>query len=72
MIKPAVCEKDLCVHAHEQYGLGADVASEIRDFPDVVDLLISFCYAITGEISNLQISNPQVETIEDLILIQLV
>ena len=45
MIKPAVCAKNLCVHSHEQYGLGADVASEIRDSGDVVDLLINFTYA---------------------------
>eukprot|EP01114_Cavostelium_apophysatum_P019380 TRINITY_DN6231_c0_g1_i1.p1 TRINITY_DN6231_c0_g1~~TRINITY_DN6231_c0_g1_i1.p1 ORF type:complete len:564 (-),score=140.41 TRINITY_DN6231_c0_g1_i1:26-1717(-) len=45
MIKPAVCDNTLCVHSHEQYGLGADVASEIRDSPDVVDLLISFTIA---------------------------
>jgi len=47
MIKPAVCDRNLCVHSHEQYGLGADVASELRDNPPVVDLLISFCYAIS-------------------------
>jgi len=47
MIKPAVCDKSLCVHSHEQYGLGADVVSELRDNPSVVDLLISFCYAIS-------------------------
>jgi len=47
MIKPSVCSNSLCVHSHEQYGLGADVASEIRDSSDVVDLLISFCYAST-------------------------
>jgi poly [ADP-ribose] polymerase 6/8 len=47
MIKPAVCGKNLCVHSHEQYGLGADVASEIRDNPDVVDFLICLCYAIS-------------------------
>lgn len=46
MIKPAVCGKSLCVHSHEQYGLGADVASEVRDSPDVVDLLLLFCYGI--------------------------
>jgi len=45
MMKPGVCDKNLCVRSHEQYGLGADVASEIRDTPDVVDLLISFCFA---------------------------
>mmetsp|Transcript_5957 Transcript_5957/g.8323 ORF Transcript_5957/g.8323 Transcript_5957/m.8323 type:complete len:599 (+) Transcript_5957:141-1937(+) len=45
MIKPAVCDKQLCTHSHEQYGLGADVASEIRDNPEVVDLLVSFAYA---------------------------
>jgi len=48
MIKPAVCGDDLCVHSHEQYGLGADVCSEIKKSPDVVDLLISFCYGIAG------------------------
>jgi hypothetical protein len=50
MIKPSVCSKILCVHSHEQYGLGADIATEIRKSSDVVDLLIGFCYAAsTGE-----------------------
>lgn len=48
MIKPSVCSNPLCVHSYEQYGLGADVATEIRDSSDVVDLLISFCYAISS------------------------
>jgi hypothetical protein len=45
MIKPAVCAKNLCIHSHEQYGLGADVATEIRESSDVVDLLIGFTVA---------------------------
>lgn len=48
MIKPSVCGNALCVHSYEQYGLGADVATEIRDSADVVDALISFCFAISG------------------------
>jgi hypothetical protein len=42
-----VCSKNLCVHAYEQYGIGADVTTEIRDNSDVVDLLITFCHGIS-------------------------
>jgi Poly(ADP-ribose) polymerase catalytic domain len=45
MVKPSICDNVLCIHSHEQYGLGADVATEIRESPEVVDLLISLCYA---------------------------
>lgn len=41
MIKPSVCSKKLCIYSHEQYGLGADLTSEIRENPDVVDLLVT-------------------------------
>src|SRR5690349_2679262 len=45
MVKPTVCERKLCLFSHEQYGLGADVASTITHYPDLVDLLISLTSA---------------------------
>jgi len=51
MLKPAVCDSALCLYSYDQYGLGADVASEIRNGKEVVDLLISFTIAASlGEI----------------------
>jgi hypothetical protein len=43
--KPVVCDKELCVYKYEELGLGADIAAEIRNAPEIVDLLISFAYA---------------------------
>jgi len=66
MIKPSVCNKSLCVHSYETYGLGADVASELRESADVVDLLVSFCYgASMGDIKRF---NPYPVAVETKIL----
>jgi len=40
--KPTVCERDSCVTEHEQLGVGVNLAAEIVNSPEVVDLLISF------------------------------
>jgi len=51
-VKPTVCDSTLCVFrfklkfyinflSHEQYGLGVDLESSIKQFPDIVDLMIS-------------------------------
>lgn len=45
MIKPSVCDNKVCTFSHEQYGLGADVASEIRDNHTVVDMLLTLAFA---------------------------
>lgn len=45
MLKPSICDDLLCKYSYDQYGLGADVASEIQHHPDVVDLLVSITYA---------------------------
>jgi hypothetical protein len=45
MLKPTVCDKSLCLFSYNQYGLGADLASEIRNAGNIVDILISFTVA---------------------------
>jgi hypothetical protein len=51
-VKPTVCDSTLCVFrykitistndlSHEQYGLGVDLESSIKQYPDIVDLMIS-------------------------------
>jgi hypothetical protein len=41
-LKPAVCDKELCLHSLHNYGLGIDIINEIINNGKVVDLLI--CY----------------------------
>eukprot|EP01080_Neovahlkampfia_damariscottae_P008754 gene8754-702_t len=44
-IRPTICQKTLCVFGHENLGLGIDVAYEIQNHSDIVDLLITITYA---------------------------
>jgi poly [ADP-ribose] polymerase 6/8 len=44
-LKPTVCDKQLCVFSHEQYGLGVDLESAIKKYPEIVDLMITMCCA---------------------------
>jgi len=44
-LKPTVCEKNLCIFSHEQYGLGVDIESAIKQEPEIVDLMITMCYS---------------------------
>ncbi|KAI1388932.1 uncharacterized protein F4822DRAFT_262536 [Hypoxylon trugodes] len=44
-IKPYVCDRPLCLHQYMNLGFGPSIDSEIINRPQVVDLLISFCYA---------------------------
>ncbi|KAK8863318.1 hypothetical protein PGQ11_009553 [Apiospora arundinis] len=44
-LKPYVCGDPLCLFQYMSMGLGPSVNQEIRNQPNVVDLLISFCYA---------------------------
>ncbi|KAK8039910.1 hypothetical protein PG993_008321 [Apiospora rasikravindrae] len=44
-LKPYVCGNSLCLFQYMSMGLGPSVNQEIRNQPNVVDLLISFCYA---------------------------
>jgi hypothetical protein len=39
-IKTAICDKELCQHSMENYGLGVDVVSELNRHPVVCELLI--------------------------------
>lgn len=51
-LKPTVCEKSLCIFSHEQYGLGVDIESAIKQEPEIVDLLITMCYSASEAPSN--------------------
>ena len=44
-LKPYVCGNSLCLFQYMSMGLGPSVNQEIRNQPNVVDLLISFCYS---------------------------
>src|SRR5690606_36014946 len=46
--KPVVCNDRLCLYKYEELGLGVDLSSEIRNNPEVTDLLISFAAAATS------------------------
>jgi len=55
MLKPAVCDSPLCLHSHEQYGLGEDVAATIRSQPELVDFLVSTAVAAAqGDVRRFQ------------------
>src|SRR5690606_25833101 len=45
VLKPVVCDNQLCVYRHEELGLGISVLDELLDQPEVVDLMISFVAA---------------------------
>eukprot|EP01080_Neovahlkampfia_damariscottae_P002161 gene2161-2026_t len=42
--KPTICERQLCIHSSEQYGLGVDIMNEINTNAIVVDLLLYLTY----------------------------
>lgn len=44
-LKPYVCSKPLCLYQYMALGFGPSIEWEILTQPDVVDLLVSFCYA---------------------------
>eukprot|EP00698_Gefionella_okellyi_P012841 TRINITY_DN3488_c0_g1_i1.p1 TRINITY_DN3488_c0_g1~~TRINITY_DN3488_c0_g1_i1.p1 ORF type:complete len:698 (+),score=128.31 TRINITY_DN3488_c0_g1_i1:1408-3501(+) len=46
-LKPSICERALCNFSYEQYGLGSDLAAEVRYAPELIDMLISFACAST-------------------------
>jgi ubiquitin-conjugating enzyme E2 Q len=43
-LKPYVCSKPLCLYQYMALGFGPSIEWEILAQPDVVDLLVSFCY----------------------------
>ncbi|CAK7221036.1 hypothetical protein SEUCBS140593_004436 [Sporothrix eucalyptigena] len=43
-LKPTVCSRDLCLYQHISLGMGRSVEYEILCQPNVVDLLVNFCY----------------------------
>lgn len=43
--KPNICEDEKCNFVYEEIGLGFDLNQEIIDRPELLDLLISFCYS---------------------------
>ena len=44
-LKPYVCLKPLCLYQYMSLGFGPSLEHEILVQPDVVDLLVSFCYS---------------------------
>ena len=44
-LKPYVCSNPLCLYQYLNLGMGPAIEHEILTQPDVVDLLVSFCYA---------------------------
>ncbi|OTA57188.1 hypothetical protein K449DRAFT_386486 [Hypoxylon sp. EC38] len=44
-LRPYVCSEPLCLHQYMSLGLGPSIDYEIVNQPNVVDLLVSFCYA---------------------------
>jgi len=48
-IHPPICKKIGCMNAHEKYGLGVDLESEIKENPQVLDLLLCFAYSAAIE-----------------------
>jgi hypothetical protein len=53
-IKPYVCSEPLCLYQYMSLGFGPEIEHEILSQPDVVDLLISFCWysAKRGKLSD--------------------
>lgn len=44
-MRPYVCDKPLCLYQYMVHGFGPKIEHEIITQPDVVDLLVCFCYA---------------------------
>ncbi|TGZ82717.1 hypothetical protein EX30DRAFT_339014 [Ascodesmis nigricans] len=44
-LKPYVCSNPLCLYQYMSLGFGPSIEHEIVSQPNVVDLLVSFCYA---------------------------
>ena len=44
-LKPYVCSKPLCLYQYMALGFGPSIEHEIMTQPQVVDLLVSFCYS---------------------------
>lgn len=51
-LKPNVCEKQICIFSNEQYGLGIDIESAIKQDTELVDLMITLCYAASEASAN--------------------
>jgi len=42
MLKPSICDKQLCLFGYDQFGIGLDLCAELHSNAEVLDLLISF------------------------------
>ena len=51
-LKPTVCDSPLCVFSHEEYGLGVDLESAIKKYPEIVDMAITMTYAASNAFSS--------------------
>lgn len=43
-MKPTVCDKELCTHSLDEYGLGVDIMGEMQHNGNTIDLLVSMTY----------------------------
>jgi len=48
-LKPPICKKIGCLSSHEKYGLGIDLEQEVKENPQVLDLLLCFAYSAATE-----------------------
>lgn len=48
-LKPSICDRALCNFSYEEYGLGSDLAAEIRYCPELIDMLITFAHACVND-----------------------
>lgn len=58
LLKPCVCNRDLCCWSLQQLGVGADASSEIATPVDVTDLLVSMVVAAAKSNRNTSILEP--------------
>jgi hypothetical protein len=63
LLKPIVCEKELCGFQFSSLGLGCNVESEILHNPEVVDLLVSVTTAAATQANRFEPFPKQVMTI---------
>lgn len=57
LIKPTVCKNTLCMYGHQELEIGFDIASILKDTPEIVDLLITFCF-VAAKKNRMQLFSP--------------
>lgn len=44
LIKPTICKNQLCMYGHQELEISFDIASYVINSPEIIDLLITFCF----------------------------